>query len=403
MKVGIIGGGPAGMTAAIILSRAKVNVTIFDHMPRLGKKLLLTGSGKCNISNLKMDTSHYHGSGICFIDDLFSNCPSSNVYDFFDSIGIVTKEKNGYLYPYSENASSVLDCFRFAIRDLNIKLVNDVNICDIIPEKKGFRVILENDEYHYDRIIIATGGKSYKNTGSDGSGYELCQKLSHTIVKPLPALCSLNCKEKFYSQIAGIRTRANVSLMHQAKSIYSETGELQINKTGISGIPVFNLSYKAAQLLENKQDISVKIDFLPDISRDKFTEIINMRIKNFGNRPLEELYTGILNKNLGNLLVKLCNLNLSAFVSSLDQKDIKRLVETTKSFNTVIISTASFDNCQVTCGGVDCSEIYSTMESKLHKGLYFAGEVMDVNGDCGGYNLHFAFISAIVAAGNIIK
>lgn len=407
VTVGIIGGGAAGMTAAIKAFDSGAKVTILEHMPRMGKKLLMTGSGKCNISNTKMDTSHFYGSGICFIDELFNNCPPSKVVDFIESIGIFLKDKNGYLYPYSESAASALDCFRFAIRDRNIETVTECNILKIDTSNNGndgFDIITDSKKYHFDKIIIATGSKAYKNTGSDGSGYELVKKLSHKIIKPLPALTYLNCKENFYSSIAGIRTKGNVTLFDSKdNALYSETGEIQLTKNGISGIPVFNLSFLASRGIDKGESFYALLDFIPDVSENDLFNLLQSRIRNTGNRELEELFAGILHKNIGNCIIKRCGLKPSDIFKNINKSDINRIVKMTKSFRTNIESTGGFDNAQVCCGGIDGKQIKSTMESKLVKNLFFAGEVIDINGQCGGYNLHFAFTSAIVAAENACK
>lgn len=405
MEIGIIGGGAAGMTAAIEAARLGAKVTIFEHMPRIGKKLLLTGSGKCNISNIQMDTSHFHGSGISFIDDLFSKCPKEEVYNFLSYLGIVMKDRNGYLYPYSENAASVLDSFRFALRDLKVNILTEVNITKIESKNGIFKINFNESSLTFDRIILACGSKSYKNTGSDGSGYDLAKRFGHKIIKPLPALTSLNCKEDFYPSIAGIRTKAKISLFSKdvVNSIYEEVGELQINKTGISGIPVFNSSFRVAQLLEKKELPFMVIDFLPDYSEEDLKNILINRIENFPNRNIEELMTGILNKNLCLLLLRLCGFKMDNIIKSLNDKDILKLIKLIKSFKTNISSTGNFESSQVTCGGVDCDSISNCLQSKLINGLYFAGEILDVNGDCGGYNLHFAFMTGLIAARNCIK
>lgn len=409
-NIGIIGGGASGLTAAIVAAKCGNKVTILEHKDRVGKKILLTGSGKCNISNLDMNENHFHSSyedNITheFIRQLFVKCPPSEVRDFISSLGIYLKDRNGYLYPYSENAGAVVDSLRFAAEDIGVQTLTNSHVNKIIKKDKSdnFKVLTNNGAHQFDRIIICCGSKAYEKTGSDGSGYKLSKDLGHSLVKPLPALTYLNCQEDYYPSIAGIRIKAKVSLFDfdLNRELANDIGELQINKTGISGIPVFNISYIAAKSLDRKRSLKACIDFIPDLSKEQLFEVICQKIKNYPNRTLEELLIGILHKNLGMLIIKRCNLRLKDVCSSLNNEKINAISNMIKNFDTKIISTGSFDNSQVASGGIDILELDANMQSKKTKGIYYAGEIIDINGDCGGYNLHFAFTTAIVAGRSV--
>ena len=400
MNIGIIGGGPAGIAAAITAHNNGANVTIIEHMSRIGKKLLLTGSGKCNISNVDMDYSHFHSGNMEFVDSIFKECPPQETLSFLKSLGLLVKNRNGYIYPYSEQASSVLDILRFALRDLEISVKTDTSIKDIINRESKFIVRTSDEELIFDRIIMCCGSKSYKKTGSDGSGYDIAKHLGHTITKISPALTYLNCEGDFWGSIAGIRTKAKISLKDTNNCIIGEeTGELQITKTGISGIPVFNLSHLVSGSLHSRE-IWANIDFLPDYDVCEVYKMLAYRIEQFPLRSSEELLTGVVNKNLGTFIIKKCGIKLNIKCSDIRRKDIDAVCKALKSFCVKVISTGDFDNAQVCKGGVDTSMVKSTLESSIVSGLYFAGEILDVNGDCGGYNLTWAFCSGILAGRN---
>ena len=386
------------MAAAITASDNGGNVTLFEHMPRIGKKLLMTGSGKCNISNEDMDLCHFHSADceLTLVKSVFSKISATEMLDFLSHLGLLTRNRNGYIYPYSEQASQVLDVLRFSLRDRNIRTCTECEIKGISSNKGRLAVEFENDKSeNFDKIIIATGSCAYKSTGSDGSGFALCSELGHHVVKPLPALTYLAVEDKFIVSLAGIRTHAKVSICGS-----SETGELQLTKNGISGIPVFNLSFRASKRLDLGEKVIAEVDFLPEISEDSLRLELTKRCKMLSVRPVEELLVGILHKNLCNVIMKESSLRheLSQKCCLLSEEEIGAIAGKIKHFMFRIKANGGFDNSQVVAGGVDTTEITDCLESKRVSNLYLAGEVLDVNGDCGGYNLTWAFCSGIVAA-----
>ena len=409
MNIAVIGGGASGMIAAITAADNGAEVTIFEHMPRMGRKLLLTGSGKCNISNTDMDMSHFHGSDTGLIEKVMNRCTSKDTLAFYESLGLFVKERKGYLYPYCEQASAVVDILRFAIRDRGIDVHTETDIRRIEKQKQSndrtledkFVIVTANARLTFDRVILCCGSSANRNTGSDGSGYEIAKNFGHTLVKPLPALTYLVCEEDFYPSIAGIRTRAAISVMARDESgwqcLGTEDGELQLTKTGISGVCVFNLSYLAVKSLDKHYRVRAEIDLLPDIPEGEMTDFIKKRIGNISDRPLEEMFIGLLAKPLGILIMKRCSLDLKRSCGSLDDTEITNICRTVKCFETFIKGSGDMDSSQVAQGGVSLSEVRDNLESRLVSGLFFAGEILDVNGDCGGYNLQWAASSGMVA------
>ena len=409
MNIAVIGGGASGMIAAITAADNGAEVTIFEHMPRMGRKLLLTGSGKCNISNVDMDMSHFHGSDTGLIGKVMDRCPSKETLAFMESLGLYVRERKGYLYPYCEQASAVVDILRFAIRDRGIDVHTDTDIRRIEKQKQSndrtvedkFVIVTANARMTFDRVILCCGSCANRNTGSDGSGYDIAKSFGHTIIKPLPALTYLVCEEDFYPSIAGIRTRALISVLAKDENgwqrLGTEDGELQLTKTGISGVCVFNLSYLAVKSLDKRCRVKAEIDLLPDIPEGEITEFMKNRIGNISDRPLEEMFIGLLAKPLGILILKRCSIDLKRICGDLDDGEIANICKTVKCFETFIKGSGDMDSSQVAQGGVSLSEIRDNLESRLVSGLFFAGEILDVNGDCGGYNLQWAASSGMVA------
>ena len=405
MKTAIIGGGASGMIAAIVSAGYGDEVTVFEHMQRMGKKLLLTGSGKCNISNTDTDLRHYHGGDMSVITSVLSACTPEMTRSFFEKLGLFMKDRNGYLYPYSEQASAVLDVLRFSIRDMGIDVSTETDVKSIRKEPSGeFTINTSQGRFIFDKIIMCTGSCAARNTGSDGSGYKLAASLGHTVIKPLPALTSLTCEEGFFPSIAGIRTKANVSIYASSvnsgdmEMLGSETGELQLTKAGISGIPVFNLSYLAIRAMDNGQKVKGVIDLLPDVNKEDMNDFIRKRTGDNPERCAEELLIGILAKPLGICICKRCGIDLKEKCSLLTDKEIGRIASMIKEFDAEVNGYGAFENSQVVQGGVSLKEVKENLESRLVPGVYFAGELLDVNGDCGGYNLQWAASSATVAA-----
>lgn len=391
----IIGAGASGLAAGIFAAREGASVTIMEHTARPGKKLLSTGNGKCNITNLQLPSGAYRGNQPDFAYPALNAFTVNQTMEFFRELGIVLTDRNGYVYPNTGQAATVLEAMLFELERLGVRIISD---CHVEAIKKDLTVITENGKQKGDRIILAAGSMAAPKTGSDGSGYVLAQRLGHHIVKPLPALVQLRCREKWYKQAAGVRTDALVTLKIDGKEVTSDRGELQITDYGISGIPVFQISRYAARALDEGQSVLAQLDFLPELPFTELETLLFERSKRFGYRPADGILHGVINSKLVKILLEEAGINRAVRVKDIKAHEIKNLTRCMKDLKTVIISTNAFDQAQVCSGGVDTREVDPvTMESRLIKGLYFSGEILDVDGICGGYNLQWAWSSGIIA------
>ena len=395
----VIGGGASGLAAAVTAARKGAGVTILERMPRIGKKLLATGNGRCNYTNRFMDIGCYHSRNLAFVSHILETFTWKDTEDFFSGLGILPKAKEGYVYPNSMQAASVLDALRFELERLGVNIVTDCHVTEIRPKRKGFQVLCKEKSFHCRRVILACGGKASEKLGSDGSGYELCRKLGLSIVPVVPALTGLKVKEKYYKALSGIRTEGSVTLYIDGKKTDCHTGELQLADYGISGIPVFQLSGQAAYGLLNHRKVTCELDFFPEWKTDKLTAFLNSRFKHFRGQPPEVFETGLLNRKLIHECMKLaCRNEKRTF------PDMSALAHILKHFPATVTESRGFDFAQVCAGGVDLSEIDpSTCESVKYPGLYIAGELLDADGICGGYNLQWAWATGSVAGNHAGK
>lgn len=397
-KVMIIGGGAAGLTGGIFAARQGAQVTILEQMDRAGKKILSTGNGKCNLTNRFLDETCYRSENPSFPYKTLKEFGVEKTLEFFEELGIYVKDKNGYLYPNSEQAAAVSDLLKLEAERQKVSLVCRCRVEGIKKTGKGFLIRTSQGNYQADRVILASGGKAAPVTGSDGSGYVLAQSLGHRLIKPLPALVQLRCVGTYFKQLAGIRTDACVTLLTDQKVLAVERGELQLTDYGISGIPVFQVSRYAAKTLDQGKKVKARIHFLPDKTQKQVEELLGRRRDQMGHKTAEELLMGVFQKKLIAVLLKESGISLSAPAGKLEKRQIGTLAEKICRFETEVVSTNPFENAQVCCGGMDTDQVNPrTMESKAVKGLYLAGEVLDVDGICGGYNLQWAWSSGAIA------
>lgn len=398
-KVAVIGGGAAGMTAAIHAADGGAAVTVYEKNERVGKKLLSTGNGRCNFSNEAMDTRFFHGSGAALADTVLSRFDVAMTKKFFSSLGMRIKDRDGYLYPASDQASTVLDLLRYELerRGVSVHTGEAVKSLTYDGGKEKFMIDGQGRSGLYDTVILACGGCAAPNTGSDGNGYRLAKQFGHRIVTPVPALVALRCKEKFYRQAAGVRCDAGLTLCVAGRPVCRERGELQLTDYGISGIPTFQISGFAARALQEKQPVTVQISFLPDLDPQACDTFFKTRLQEHGEDTMEVFLTGMVNKKINHLLLKLAEIRETARAKEVPAAAFKRLQELYCCLETEVSGTNGFEKAQVSAGGVDCSEVTETLMSKCRRGLYFAGEILDIDGLCGGYNLQWAWSSGAVA------
>lgn len=391
MKVVIIGAGAAGLMAAITAAECGHKVTVIEHENKPGKKINVTGNGKCNITNSALTPDKYYGNKD-FINNVIERFNYKDVLNFFENMGVYCYEKNGFYYPLSNQAVTITNALYNEALSLGVTIKTNNNVKSVTKKDDGFVLDIGIDLF-CDKLIIATGGMAAPKTGSDGSGYELAKALGHTIVKPCPALTALVCDEKL-KKASGVRVKAKVQI--KDKNI-KDLGELQVTDYGISGIPVFNIS-RSVNEKEN-----VIIDFAPDYTYDEVKILLEKILKRRDKMPVLTALNGLFNEKLAAVFLK--EIKLQSNVKCTDVIDkITMLCDIIKSFEVTVKRKKGFDFSQVTSGGVNTSEINrDTMESLICPNLYFAGEIIDVDGRCGGYNLQFAWSSGYIAGESISK
>ena len=400
MRIGVIGGGASGMMAAITAARAGAQVTIIEHTARVGKKILSTGNGKCNFTNQNLSKGDYNGNHPSFAEPALKVFDNQKTLLFFEDCGMaVTCKRDGYYYPHSGQASTLLNVLRFQLDVLNIRIETECYI-DTIQKKDGkFYLGGREKKFVFDKLILACGGNAAPATGSDGSGYKLAKMLGHRIVKPLPVLTYVRSKDACLKELAGVRAGAQVSLYVDGTLIQTEEGELQLNKDNVSGIPVFQFSHAAIRALDQKKKVAVVIDFLPHEDIEFLLNKMENHLKIiYNNIPASEVFSAIVNKKVSQAIFRRASVPFDKEMGKLSQKELGRVVSLIKAFPLEVCSYPGFEAAQATMGGVDTNEINPhTMMSEKVEGLYFAGEIMDIDGRCGGYNLQWAWSSGYVA------
>lgn len=396
--IAVIGAGAAGMMAAIWAARAGAQVTVYERNDRVGKKILSTGNGKCNFSNENMGNEWYYGSGKELIAEIYRTFGLAETKDFFTKLGMRIKDRNGYLYPASEQAATVLDVLRYEMQRLPIDVHTNQQVVGIKRLPDGFLVeSIDRKKRRYDKVILCCGGKAAPKTGSDGQGFELAKQLGHKIVPTVPALTALRCQENFYRQVAGVRCDAELTLRIDGAKAAKERGELQLTDYGISGIPVFQMSREAAYALQKQKCTTVEIDFMPDYNDNEYDAFWNRRWDNQSAQTMEQFVTGIVNKKIGLLLLKLADIKETEKAAEVPESKRRKLSNLYRALTVTVKATNSYEQAQVCAGGIDCHCVTDRLESDIVSGLYFAGEMLDVDGICGGYNLQWAWSSGAVA------
>ncbi len=393
----VIGGGAAGLMAAITAARQHRSVAIIEHTPKLGTKLLQTGNGKCNFTNTYMESSCFHENGSRAMQVIHQFNEKQTIH-FFESIGIFSKEKNGYIYPHSETSFSLRDALISEIKRLGVYCITSFVIDEIHSSSVGFKI---NQHIVAKTIIFATGLKAAPKTGSDGSILPFIQEMGQPIIDILPALVPLECSphfKKICDLMAGVRSFGQVTAYCKGKKIASDTGEIQYTDYGISGIPVFQISHSVVKQLHKGNPIYVVIDMIPDFSEKKLMDYIDRYYDIYSYKTIEDFFGGLIHTKLIKGVAQKCGYKSLKTLGEYKKKDIKQLIMECKQFKMDIEGYKSFDRAQVCQGGVDMSYIdIHTMQSTLVKGVYFAGELVDIDGICGGYNLQWAWSSGYVA------
>ena len=400
-KVGIIGGGARGLTAALYAHKNGASVTVFERKDRVGKKILVTGNGRCNFTNEYMKAECYYTDDKDFVERILSLYSKDDLCLFFTGLGLLIKEKNGYYYPACEQASAVLDVIRSALDETDVEIITDSLVTEVNKSKSGFSVKTESGEtYSFDSIILATGGKAGIGTKEQANGYDLLKSLGHKVSKLYPALTQIKCEGLNFKGLAGVRSDCELYLFSDENLIMKQTGEVLFTENGLSGIVSFQLSHCVAELLDNKKDARILMNLLPGFDEENLKNFVISKILLHENIAIENFFTGFLNKKLNVEIIKRNGLKPSGKVSDYDRDKIINAVLSMQEVLVKAVGVNGFDKAQVTGGGVPTAELSDTLESKICEGLYITGELMDVDGICGGYNLQWAFSTGAIAGKN---
>ena len=395
-KLAIIGAGASGLCAAIEAKKANPNIdiTIFERMQKSGKKILATGNGRCNFTNADLSLNHFYGNND-FLKSILSS-EFSDIKDFFKNIGVLSYEEDGRIYPRSQQASTIKEALLKAVESENITIKTDNHISRIQKAENGFMV---NNEY-FDGVILCGGGKAASVHGSDGSCYNLAKEFGHTSTPLYPALCGLIISDKDLNLLKGVRAESEAKLYSGNNLLGKEAGEIQFTDKAISGIPIMNLSH----LCENRKALKINLDLCPEINAKDLLNHIKYGVSNSPNIEFETILNGIVNLKLGFAVMNRSGIKPQSKCNSLKDFQLKEVVNQLKNFEINIKSAKGFENAQVTKGGIKTNEVSSvTMMSKKAAALFICGEILDIHGDCGGYNLHLAFTTGRIAGNNAGK
>ena len=400
MKIVIIGGGVSGIVCAINSKNDNNEVIVLERNNEPLKKLLMTGNGRCNYYNEDLSLDNYHSNNKEVIEKIFTKDNLDSVLSFYDDLGIIPKIKNGYYYPNSNQAITIKNALLDEIENKNINIITNALVSDIKIDNNKFIVKYNNKEIICDKVVVSTGSCSYPKTGSDGIGYKLLNKY-HTIIKPLPALVPLVTNNKLIKELSGVRTDAYLELFEDGEFISKEEGELQITDYGISGICTFNLSSYVSRGLDNNKKEVIKINFVPFI-KTLISPWLDNYSKKHKNKNISKLLEGFLNYKIVNIILKESNINKNKYYEELSKEEKIKLINTLRHFKVEIIDTKGFDNSQVVSGGIKLDEVNpNTLESNNINNLYIIGELLDIDGICGGYNLINAVLTGILSGKDI--
>ena len=401
MLIAIIGGGASGMAAALAAAEDPGNrVVLLERQARLGRKLQATGNGRCNLSNLHAGQEGYHGDTPGFSRFALTQFPPERTLEWFGALGLyAVAEESGRVYPYSDQANSVVDVLRFALEKPNIRLELGCEVEKIRKTAKGFRLEWADGALDCDRLIVACGGLAGTKLGGSMSGYKLLRSLGHRCTRLRPNLVQVKTAWGGVAALKGVRANCRAEILHEGALVRAGGGELQFTECGLSGPVMFELSRDVCQ---ERGSWVCRLDFLPDMPERTLLAALTRRTGTA--LPASELFTGILHNRLGRVLTQAAGIPLSAPISSLSEAQLVEAARLAKGLEAPLTEPLGMDSAQVTAGGIVTAEFNEkTMESKLCPGLFACGEVLDVDGDCGGYNLQWAWSSGRLAGINAGK
>lgn len=397
----VIGGGAAGMMAAIQCKKNNMQTVIIEHTAKLGTKILKTGNGKCNFSNTFMGKEMYQNNNADYAMGIINRFNVDDTIHFFEDLSVYKKERNGYLYPRSEMAASVALALTGKIQALDVPVYFETSVKRI--DRAGSEYVLQlegakTNTIKTKTVILACGSAASPSSGSDGSGYKLVKSLGIKVVKPLPALTALESDKKNMKLAAGVRTFGNVKIMAEGRVVSQDTGEIQFTDYGISGIPVFQVSRFAVRALDGGMNAEAYVDVAADIKENELVSMIKDAVATRKHQSVSESLSGIFNKKLVMMICKDVGIEGNSSASDVNDDICQKLARQMKSLRYHITGYKGNDYAQVCQGGVDVSEMNENLESVNNPGVFFAGEIVDIDGRCGGYNLQWAWSSGAVAA-----
>lgn len=395
ISVAVIGGGASGMMAALEAASRGATVSVFERQARVGRKLAVTGNGRCNLTNLNASTERYHGGDPSFVLPALQKYGVIETLRYFRDLGLVTAEQpDGRVYPLSDTAGSVVDVLRYAMESAGVKLIAGCEVGAVRRSTSGFRITLAEGESQADHVIVACGGAAGGRFGGTASGYQLLKSLGHSCTALRCSLVQLRSDNEFCRSLKGIRADAALRLTESGRCLAETDGEVQFTDYGLSGPAVFEISRAALE----QPGRAVSLDLLRDVDEDALIGMLLRRASDTPQLTLGDSFLGTVHNRMGKVLVSAAGLRPSAPITALDEAAAHRLAHVAKHFVFRITGDLGMDNAQVTAGGVSVSEFDpNTLESRLCPGLYACGEVLDVDGDCGGYNLQWAWSSGRLA------
>ncbi len=404
------------MVAAVAAARRGGRVLVLERMRRVGKKLLATGNGRCNLSNENLGIECYHGSNSFFVENVIMHMELTKTRAFFEDLGLPTRvEEEGKIFPLSGQASSVLDVLRYELDRLGVEVRCETNVSEIRknspsrkPPKKikdrkivpPFTCLCTNgDEHPADAVVIAAGGKSAPNMGSNGGGFKIAEKLGHRLVPPFPALVRIQLQSPHLKRLKGLKIEAEAAISVDGVSLRTEKGEVLFTNFGVSGPPILQLSRIVSEPRRGGAELTLRLDLFPETPQEELEKLITRRIAHAPHKTAEFSFVGLVHKRLIPVFFKEAGIeNLQAPCGELSKQTVAAIAKVMKNWTFLCSGVQSWMDSQVTAGGVDTGEVNpETMESKIAPGVFFAGEVLDVDGDSGGYNLQWAWSSGHLA------
>jgi len=403
-NIAIIGGGASGLMAALTAAKAGATVTLYEHNKSVGKKILASGNGRCNIINTTATTNDYFGSDLSFVDYALHNMSFQDFEKFCLSIGLLLDIKDdGRCYPLSNEAKSVVNALHQAVKQAGVKIETEVKIQNVEVHKNGF-LLKEEKEHYFDKVLIATGSEAAPQLGATVDGYTFAKQFGHTIETPYPSLVQLHLDSDIHTKMSGVKVHAEVTLYLNGKPEEKSLGDTLFTRYGISGLTILDLSQKASLALTEYQNVSIGINLLPRFSRQALSTQLEKLFSAVKSYTLIDALNGMLSTKIVPYLLQSAKLDPLASAASLNTKQIKKLAHHIQDWRFDVTETHGFKHAEVSGGGVSTLEVNpKTMESKRVKGLFFSGEVLDIVGKRGGYNFNFAWASGLIAGQQLAK